>query len=99
VHVSEANNLIFKDNSFDYVFCYGLFQYLPEMEYAEKVLDEFDRVSTKGLYLGDLKDSRTRKEHFVYPKEKLREKGFKFTKCIHTPEDKTRYNAYRLKES
>ena len=67
VYVCESNKLFFDDNSFDHVLCYGLFQYLPNMEYAEQTIAEFDRVSKNGIYLGDLKKTRTRAQHFVYP--------------------------------
>ena len=97
VFTCEANNLFFDDNSFDYVFCYGLFQYLPNLIYAEKTISELFRVSKKGIYLGDLKKTKTRDQHFVYPIKKLEDKGFMFTKCIHTPQDSSRFNAFKIK--
>ncbi|QDP62150.1 MAG: putative methyltransferase [Prokaryotic dsDNA virus sp.] len=97
VYVCESNNLFFQDNSFDHVFCYGLFQYLPNIEYAEQTIAEMCRVSKNGIYLGDLKKTKTRDQHFVYPVFKLQDKDFRFSKCIHTPKNQDRFNAYKIK--
>ena len=93
VSVSEAKVLSFPDSSFDKVFCFGLFQYLPSLSYAEEVIEEMKRVSKEIVFLGDLKDTATRSEHLVYPKERLSEGGFSFSNCVYDAGDLHRYNA------
>ena len=95
VYCCPADQLFFEDKTFDYVFCYGLFQYLPSHEYANIVLDEFERVSRKGILLGDLKTEQTRETHLIYPKSDLRERGYNFTACSYDPTDPVRFNAVR----
>jgi ubiquinone/menaquinone biosynthesis C-methylase UbiE len=96
VMMSEADDLPFEDNSFDIVFCYGVFQYLPSTEYAEKAIEEMKRVARKAIFLGDLKKKQTREEHYVYPSARLYDKGYEFSKCVYQPENKDRYNAHML---
>ena len=93
VSVSEASSLNLPDSSFDSVFCFGVFQYLPSLSYADKVIEEMRRVSKRSVLLGDLKNTATRKEHLVYPQDKLVEKGFVFSECVYDPSDNQRYNA------
>lgn len=95
VLVSESSALPFGDNQFDYVFCFGLFQYLPNREYADKTITEMNRVCKKKMFLGDLKSEKTRDTHFVYPLDTLIEMGYVITRCLYDKEDKTRYNALR----
>tara|TARA_R110000851_G_scaffold328609_1_gene499610 strand:+ start:157 stop:741 length:585 start_codon:yes stop_codon:yes gene_type:complete len=95
VLLSEANALPFKDNQFDYVFCFGLFQYLPNKEYADKTIAEMTRVARKKIFLGDLKNKKTRNEHFVYPLNTLINTGYTVTDCLYDKQDKTRYNAMK----
>lgn len=95
VYVSEANNLDFKSDSFDYVFCYGVFQYLPNQAYAEQVIAEMTRVAKKGIYLGDLKADQTRPTHFVYPESALVEKNFDLIQKDSYNNDTKRFSAFR----
>tara|TARA_R100000234_G_scaffold83758_1_gene53116 strand:+ start:404 stop:994 length:591 start_codon:yes stop_codon:yes gene_type:complete len=95
--ISEANLLNYENNSFDVVFCFGLFQYLPNKEYADKTIQEMYRVGKRGIFLGDLKTKKTRKEHFVYSMSELQEKGFKISSCVYDCNDVERFNAYRHK--
>tara|TARA_Y100001938_G_C7911868_1_gene340033 strand:+ start:26 stop:622 length:597 start_codon:yes stop_codon:yes gene_type:complete len=95
VFVGEANNLQFEDDSFDYVFCFGLFQYLPDLEYANQTINEMARVGKRSMFLGDLKNKKTRETHFVYPKLQLENKGFKFTDCFYDTKNTSRFNAYK----
>jgi len=95
VAVSEANNLPFGDASFDVVFCFGVFQYFPDEEYANKVIAEMHRVSRRILFIGDLKKSKTRDEHFVYPSEKFSTLGFTVCECFYSSDDAERYNVYK----
>ena len=99
VLTSESSNLPFEDGSFDYAFCFGLFQYLPGYEYAEKTIQEMTRVSRKAVLLGDLKDKTTRETHFVFPKDVLRDKKFTFTSCFYGSNDVYRYNAILRKKN
>jgi len=93
IHVANANNLPFEDNSYDVVFCCGVFQYLLNDKFAEEVIDEMTRVSSRVILLADLKCKKTHNKHYVYSKNKLIEKGFIFSDCIYDPKDESRYNA------
>lgn len=97
VYVSEANDLFFKDKTFDHVFCFGLFQYIPNLKYADTVIDEMMRVSSKSVFLGDLKFKKTRETHFVYPKDRLLKKDFIITTNKLTGDDVERYHAYKMR--
>lgn len=92
IKVSESNNLPFEDKMFDYVFCFGLFQYLPNRGYADETISEMTRIARKKIFLGDLKTEKTRSEHFVYPREIFIKNGNTTTKCLYDQEDTTRYN-------
>ena len=94
VRPAEASKLPFKDNSFDIVFCYGVFQYLPSTKYADKAIEEMKRVAKKAIFLGDLKKKQTRKQHYVHPPESLRADGYEFSKCVYQPDNEDRYNAH-----
>ena len=93
VVVSEANRLPFKDKTFDKVFCFGVIQYLPDKKYADEVIDEMLRLAKDTIFLGDLKSQATRKEHFVYSKEALRQRDFSIIPCFYEENDCHRYNA------
>ena len=94
VSVSEANKLPFNDNEFDYTFCCGLFQYLPNEDYADEVIEEMIRVSKKSILIVDLKTVKTDDKHFIYPKDKLINRGFTFSNCIYNQSDESRCNAF-----
>ena len=94
VSVSEANHLPFADNSVDYAFCFGVYQYLPSEEYAMKMISEMKRVSRKGILMGDLKDLATREHHLPCPREKIKDLGFSILEPFYLAGDSTtRYNA------
>ena len=95
IYVGESSSLQFENNSFDYVFCYGLFQYLPDINYAQQTIGEMFRVSRKGIFLGDLKNKKTRSTHFVFPRKNLENLGFSFLKPGNTLDDSERYSAFR----
>jgi len=97
VMVSEASSLPFADDAFDHVFCYGLFQYLPDRHYADKTIQEMERVCKSGIFLGDLKSEKTRDTHFVYPKKDLIDMNYKITTCIYDELDLIRFNASKEK--
>jgi ubiquinone/menaquinone biosynthesis C-methylase UbiE len=94
VSVAESNNLPFKDSEFDLVFCSGVFQYLPSLEYAISTINEMLRVTKNNMMVVDLKEVATNDNHLVVPKNVFKEKGFTFSKCMYC-KDSTRYNAYK----
>ena len=69
----EANDLIFKDKSFDIVICYGAFHYFPNMKYAKQAISEFERVARKAIFIGDLPVSSHRDTHLLYKKEDFKD--------------------------
>ena len=97
LRIAISNRLLFDDGSFEYVFCYGLFQYLPNEQYAISTILEMDRVSSKGILIGDLKNKKTRDTHFVFPKNRFKDHGMKIIKNADF-DNAQRYNAYKIKE-
>tara|TARA_A100001515_G_scaffold32182_1_gene25082 strand:+ start:393 stop:986 length:594 start_codon:yes stop_codon:yes gene_type:complete len=95
--VSNSNDLPFANEHFDFVFCFGLFQYLKDMDHAKQTISEMYRVSKNGIFLGDLKSEKTRKEHFVYPKKDLQKVGFQISECVYDSRDVDRFNAVLMK--
>lgn len=100
IHCAEASKLPFSDNEFDYSFCFGVYQYLPSLEYADRMIGEMKRVSKKGILLGDLKEDATRDQHLPCPKQRMKELGFCFSEPFYEgANDCYRYNAYLIMES
>ncbi len=50
----DANDLIFKDKSFDHVFAFTVFHYFPDHDYVQKCLAEMKRVAKKAICVSDL---------------------------------------------
>ena len=95
VYVNQSNDLQFDDNSFDYVFCYGLFQYLPDDKYADETIKEMLRVSTKGVFIGDLKNKKTRDTHYVISKSIFNSLGFSILESKYSKDNADRYSVFR----
>ena len=97
---AEASNIPFSDNKFDYCFCFGVYQYLPNLDYADSMISEMKRVSRKGILLGDLKEDATREQHLPCPKQRMSDLGFSFSKPFYDGVyDCYRYNAHLVMES
>ena len=95
IKCSEAVNLPFPDDSLDYAFCFGVYQYLPDFNYALKMISEMERVSKKSIILGDLKETATRDQHLPCPKEQMIRLGFQIIDSFYEIDDCSRYNAFK----
>lgn len=63
--VGTADAFPFKNGTFDKILCHSVFQYFPNLEYAQKALKEFMRVlSSPGILLiMDLPDTAKREDY------------------------------------
>ena len=67
VECTDAANLPFDDNSFDYVVVYSIMQYFPDREYADRAIAELKRVARKGVYVGDVVIESHDESHTTFP--------------------------------
>ncbi len=87
----QANDLIFKDKSFDIVFCFSVFQYFPNKEYARQTMKEMIRVAKKKICVSDLAMKSHRPEHMVYDYSDF--EGWTITDGFHSSNGAIRFNA------
>lgn len=91
VLTGEANNLIFKDKSFDKIICYGVFLYFDSKEYAWQAMEEMKRVARKGILIGEIPMRSHREEHLLFTPEEFQ--GWNITDGYYDPYRKDRFNA------
>jgi ubiquinone/menaquinone biosynthesis C-methylase UbiE len=91
VIVGEANDIIFKDKSFDKVICYGVFLYFDSDEYAQQAISELKRVAKKAVMIGELPIRSHRSEHKLYKKEDFSD--WTITDGFYDPYRNDRFNA------
>ena len=65
----DADNLIFKDKTFDHVFAFSVFQYFPDKEYAQRVLDQMKAVARKTVCVSDIPVASHEAAHMLYTKD------------------------------
>lgn len=90
VMVGEANDIIFKDKSFDKIICYGVFMYFDSDEYAQQAISELKRVAKRVIFIGDLPMRSHRPEHNLYKKEDFSD--WVLTDGFYDPYRKDRFN-------
>jgi len=80
LHVSEAAILPFTDNSMDFIFSYGVFQYFESWDYCQRVLSEMYRIAKPDavICICDIPDIREKARVAAYRKD--REPGYEH--CI-----------------
>ena len=93
VYVCEANNLPFKNNTFDVVFAYSIFQYFPNLQYAEDVISEMTRISRKAIFIGDLPLNSNESNHTLYSKEDFYD--WKITNAFYNNCGGERFNVHK----
>jgi ubiquinone/menaquinone biosynthesis C-methylase UbiE len=64
-----ADNIIFKDESFDYVFAFSVFHYFPDFEYARRAISEMKRVARKAICVSDVPVTSHDSSHLIYTVE------------------------------
>jgi ubiquinone/menaquinone biosynthesis C-methylase UbiE len=65
----EADDLIFKDKTFDKSYVFTVFQYFPDLDYARRAMEELIRVTKKSLYIGDIPKESHDSSHCLYTEE------------------------------
>ena len=65
----EASQLPFRNNQFDKTFCFSVFQYFPDHEYAKKTIQELLRVTKSTILIGDLPLSSHDQDHLLFNKK------------------------------
>lgn len=94
VLIGEAADLIFKDNSFDKVICYGVFLYFEDKEYAVRAAAELKRVAKSGVLIGELPIRSHRDEHLLFTPDEF--KGWDISDGFYDPYRQDRFNAVLL---
>jgi ubiquinone/menaquinone biosynthesis C-methylase UbiE len=62
----SANNLPFKDKSFDYVIMYSVAQYFCHYGYFIASVGELERTAKKAVFIGDLVGQSKRDSHLIF---------------------------------
>ena len=83
----------FKNNTFDVVFAYSIFQYFPDLQYAKDVISEMTRISRNIVFVGDLPLNSHESNHTLYSKEDFSDWEITYTFYKHY--GSSRFNIYK----
>ena len=89
--VCEANDIIFKDKSFDKVFAFGVFHYFLNYQYAREVIAEMLRVARVAVSICDIPRLSHDDNHLLYEDSFFA--GWKITDGFYT---ERRFNATKF---
>ena len=98
-------DIIFKDKYFDYSLCNSMLEYLNNFDDLELTINNLERVTKKGLFIGNIRyKTRTKKidkhkfegvfSHLVISKDYFLKRGYSVFDSEHNPNE--RFNAYKL---
>lgn len=65
----DANDLPFKDKSFDHVLAFCMFHYFPDQDYASQTISEMKRIARKSVCISDLPKESHDSNHLLYSEE------------------------------
>ena len=100
----SATDSIFKNKYFDYCICNGVLEYLNNQEELDKAIDEIERVTKHGIFIGFVRyKTRTAKTdkhiydgsftHFTIDKSYFINRGYTVIDNLFQPEE--RYDVYK----
>lgn len=100
----NATDIVFKDNIFDYAICNSMLEYLNNIDEVEKVVNNMERVSKKGIYIGSVREKTRNKKlskhkydgvftHTVIPKDFFINRGYNILNCHYSDE---RYDVFKI---
>lgn len=95
----KSTDRIFKDEYFDYTIINGVFEYFDNTEEVLNTLDEINRITKKGIYIGNIRyKTRTIKQekhkydgvftHLVLSKQLFIERGYTILDSLYDPENR-----------
>ena|ERR1700722_13223871 len=91
----DADNLIFKDKTFDHVFSWSVFQYFPDHAYARRAMSEMQRVARKTVCISDIPVASHEPSHLLYTRDFF--EGWQLSEMLystdHIPIEKRRFTA------
>ena len=97
-------DIIFKNKYFDICICNSMLEYLKDFEELEKTINNMERITKKGIYIGSIRFKTRKKKtekhkydgefsHFIIPKKYFLDKNYKIINSMYSNE---RYDAYKL---
>jgi ubiquinone/menaquinone biosynthesis C-methylase UbiE len=82
----DADDIIFKDKTFDYVFAFSVFHYFPDFDYARRAISEMQRVARKAVCVSDVPLASHDPSHLLYKEDFF--KGWQISEGLYSREHK-----------